>query len=103
MRFYMATEGKILFSRPHCTDRGALAPENRVVQQPPVMFYPPDREIMLFIGKNQIGKSIMIPNATVSIKRLSERISIMACGLCINSCVRCDLVVVYVASCGSTQ
>jgi len=39
-------------------------------------------------------------DATESFKRISDRISIWVCGLCIYSCVDCDLVVVCVASCG---
>ena len=50
--------------------------------------------------KQPIGRSKTISHATNFMKRLSERISITVCGFCIHLCVGCDLVVVYIASCG---
>ena len=54
------------------------------------------REIMLFIGK-PMGRSLMITSANFSFKRISRRVSIGVCGLCIHLSVVCDLVVVCVA------
>ena len=55
---------------------------------------------MLFIGKNHMKDQVVISDETKSFKRISERISIGVCGLCIYLCVDCDLVAVCVASCG---
>jgi len=43
---------------------------------------------------------MLISDGTESFKRISERISIEVCGGLIHLCMDCDLVVVYVASCG---